>query len=149
MLLLKCSEISPKFFEDFPCFIFRHSPKGARAKGAWGNFDIGHTNFIPTTYQRHGVTMTVIDSNVYSASISRKKSAQPKCASCMNHIWAITLFGQARFTPARFAEHLGGGNVRATLRIFSGYFNLKRLPKGPFRTVFSTASDSYCLTTTL
>ena len=47
--------------------INRHSPKGARAKGAWGNLDIGHTNFIPTsltTYQRHGVTMTVIDSNV-------------------------------------------------------------------------------------
>ena len=82
----------------------RDSPKGARAKGAWGNLDIGHTKFIPTTYQRHGVTMTVIDSNVFSASISRKKSAQPKCASCMNRIWAIALFGQARFTPARFAE---------------------------------------------
>ena len=49
--------------------------------------------------------MTVIDSTTYSASISRKKSAQPKCASCMNHIWAITLFGQARFTPARFADY--------------------------------------------
>ena len=46
-----------------------------------------HSNYIPT-YQRHGVTMTVIDSNVYSASISRKKSAQPKCASCTNHIWS-------------------------------------------------------------
>ena len=84
--------------------IDRHSPKGARAKGAWGNLDIGHTNFIPTTYKRHGVTMTVIDSNVYSDNITRKKRAQPKCASFMNHIWFITLFGQARFTPARFAD---------------------------------------------
>ena len=85
--------------------ISRHSPKGARAKGAWGNWDIGHTKFIPTTYQRHGVTMTIIDSTIYSASKSRKKSAQPKCASCMNHIWAITLFGQARFTPALSAPN--------------------------------------------
>ena len=88
-----------------PTYNSRDSPKGARAKGAWGNLDIGHTKFIPTTYQRHGVTITVIDSNVYSASISRKKSALPKCASCMNHIWAIALFGQARFTPARFADY--------------------------------------------
>ena len=49
--------------------------------------------------------MTVIDSNVYSASMSREKSAQPKCASCMNHKRAIALFGQARFTPARFADY--------------------------------------------
>ena len=44
-------------------------------------------------------------SNVYSASIPRKKSAQPKCTSCMNHIWAIALSGQTRFTPARFADY--------------------------------------------
>ena len=49
--------------------------------------------------------MTVIDSNVYSARILRNKKARPKCASCMNHIWAITLFGEARFTPAHFAEY--------------------------------------------
>ena len=83
----------------------RHSSEGARAKGAWGNLDMGHTNFIPTTYQRHGVTMIVIDSNVYWARKRGNSNARPKYASCMNHIWAIALFGQARYTPTRFAEY--------------------------------------------
>ena len=34
-------------------------------------------------------------------------------ASCMNHIWAIALFGQARFRPARFADYqLGSQNLK-------------------------------------
>ena len=48
-------------------------------------FDIGHrqlhSNYIPL--RRHGVTMTIIDSNVYSARLSRNKNARPMCASCM------------------------------------------------------------------
>ena len=77
--------------------------------------------------------MIVIDSNVYSASISRNKNARLKCASCMNHICAITLFGQACFTPARFTEyqlrHIGpkssaerGPQNFCHTRIFDGTF---------------------------
>ena len=44
--------------------------RGACKRGLT-KLDIGHTNFIPTTYQRRGVTMAVIDSNVYSARLSR------------------------------------------------------------------------------
>ena len=60
-----------------------------------------HSNFIPETWSNHDCHWQQC---VFS-QISRDKNARPKCASCMNHIWAITLFGQARFTPARFAEY--------------------------------------------
>ena len=58
-----------------------------------------HSNYI---YQRHGVTMTVIDSNVQSASISRNKNARPKCTSCMNHISATTLVRTSPFYTSLF-----------------------------------------------
>ena len=111
-------------------------------KGLEETWTIGHTNFIPTTYQRHGVTMTVIDSNVYSASISRKKSAQPKCASCMNHIRAITLFGQARFSTSPFCripEQSSGISYIGQER--KGHINLRKIPGTPAGCPWDTRRD--------
>ena len=84
--------------------------------------------------------MTVIDSNEYSARISRNKNAQPKCASCMNHIWATTLFGQARFAPARFAEHQVKTAWRRNYLFRSGVVG-----KMPFGVFFRSSLAHSCL----
>ena len=50
----------------------------SRAK-SWKVVESHAKHFIPTTYERHGVTMIVIDSSVYSARISRNKNARLCC----------------------------------------------------------------------
>ena len=76
-----------------------------------------HSNYMPETWSDHDCHWQQC---IYSASISRKKSTQPKCASCMNHIWAIALFGQARFTPARFADYQSAFQARLSAELPRG-----------------------------
>ena len=60
-----------------------------------------NSNYIPETWNNHDCHWQ----QCIFSRLLKNKNARPKCASRMNHTWAITLFGQARFTPARFAEY--------------------------------------------
>ena len=66
-----------------------------------------HSNYITETWSNHDCHWQQC---IFSQHI-KKESAQPKCASCMNHIWAIALFGEARFTPARSADYQKRGRA--------------------------------------
>ena len=82
---LSSSEINKRTHENSIKLSSAFAKRGACKRGL-RKLHIGHhqlhSNYIPETW----VTMTVIDSNAYSARSSRNKTAGPKCASCMNHV---------------------------------------------------------------